>query len=67
MTFSNGKPVVAGRFNLWEQYNTPAQLAARLNAMPRDSTSKDGYIFTSFVLLSNFFLTYYHAPTIVIL
>jgi len=39
----NGKPVIGGRYNLWQQYNTPETLAAKLNALSRNIHSTDAY------------------------
>lgn len=39
----DGKPIISGRFNLWEGFFTPEALAERLNRMPRDSQSVEGY------------------------
>lgn len=41
--FVSGKPVIGGYANLWEGFETPASLAARLNARPKDPKSKGGY------------------------
>lgn len=41
--FVAGKPVIGGYANLWEGFETPAGLAARLNARPKDPKSAEGY------------------------
>lgn len=41
--FVSGKPVIGGYANLWEGFETPASLAARLNSRPKDPKSRDGY------------------------
>jgi hypothetical protein len=41
--FAAGKPVIGGYANLWEGFETPASLAARLNARPKDPKSPAGY------------------------
>ncbi|NOY79290.1 MAG: hypothetical protein GXO76_15665 [Calditrichaeota bacterium] len=38
-----GKPVISGRYNLWKGFETPASLSAKLNALPKNSHSPDGY------------------------
>ena len=39
----NGKPVIGARYNLWAGFETPASLAEKLNALPRDPHSAAGY------------------------
>lgn len=42
--WSNGKPVIGGRWNLWTPgFENVTSLAAKLNNMPRDPGSSDGY------------------------
>ncbi len=41
--FLDGKPVIGGFANLWEGMETPASLAVRLNARPKDPRSAEGY------------------------
>jgi hypothetical protein len=41
--WKNGKPVIGGRFNLWEGFNTPEQLASKLNSQSTDPSSAQGY------------------------
>lgn len=51
VSWSNGKPVIGGRFNLWGNGSDPSGptfknvsgLVAALAAQPRDPTSPDGY------------------------
>jgi GxGYxYP putative glycoside hydrolase C-terminal domain/GxGYxYP third domain/GxGYxYP_N 1st domain len=43
ITFSNGKPIIGGRYNLWKGFNTPQQLASKLNALPTDPTQTSSY------------------------
>ncbi len=38
-----GKPVICGRYNLWQGFETPASLAEKLNHLPRDARSPQGY------------------------
>ncbi|MHB2149609.1 GxGYxYP domain-containing protein [Calditrichota bacterium LG25] len=39
----NGKPVITGRFNLWEGFETPESLAEKLNYSSTDIHSEKGY------------------------
>jgi hypothetical protein len=39
----NNKPVIYGRFNLWENFETPSSLAAKLNIYPTKASSKNAY------------------------
>ncbi len=39
----NGKPVIFGRYNLWKGFETPLSLAQKLNRLPRDARSPNGY------------------------
>jgi len=39
----NGKPVIGGRFALWQGANSPEELASKLNGMARNPNSPDGY------------------------
>jgi len=39
----NGKPVIGGRRNLWEGFETPSSLASYINSLPTDPNSKNGY------------------------
>ncbi len=39
----NGKPVICGRYNLWKGFETPLSLAEKLNQLPRDVHSPQGY------------------------
>ena len=41
--FVEGKPVIGGRYNLWEGFETAQSLAAKLNVASREVTSEDGY------------------------
>jgi len=43
VTWYNNKPIIAGRFNLWDGFNTPQQLAQKINALSTDITSSDSY------------------------
>jgi len=43
ITCVNGKPVIGGRFNLWSGFETPASLAAALNAQAKNPYSQKGY------------------------
>lgn len=38
-----GKPVIGARYKLWQGYDTPATLAAKLNRQTTDPTSQNGY------------------------
>ncbi|MCL5028191.1 MAG: T9SS type A sorting domain-containing protein [Bacteroidetes bacterium] len=39
----DGKPVIYGRYNLWDGYETPASLAQILNSASKNIYSSDGY------------------------
>lgn len=39
----NDKPVIGGRYNLWSGFNTPTTLASKLNALPKSTSSVNGY------------------------
>ncbi len=39
----NGKPVIAGRYKLWEGFETPSSIATKLNNLSTDIHSADGY------------------------
>ncbi len=39
----NDKPVICGRYNLWQGFETPTSLAEKLNRLPRDVRSVKGY------------------------
>ena len=41
--FVNNKPVVGGRYNFWEGFNTVTQLANKLNNESTNAYSQDGY------------------------
>eukprot|EP00762_Andalucia_godoyi_P008417 ANDGO_04643.mRNA.1 hypothetical protein CAOG_03194 len=41
--FSNGKPVVGGRYNLWAGFETPKSLAQKLNSASTRTDTSDGY------------------------
>jgi len=43
MTWVGDKPIIGGRWNLWEGFETPTSLAAKLNAMPTNITISQGY------------------------
>lgn len=43
ITFLENKPVIGGFANLWSGFESTASLAARLNARPRNTRSKEGY------------------------
>ncbi|MCK5457334.1 MAG: hypothetical protein KAI45_09430 [Melioribacteraceae bacterium] len=38
-----GKPVITGRYKLWEGFETPSSIAAKLNNLSTDIKSADGY------------------------
>ena len=39
----NGKPVIGARYKLWQGFDTPETLAAKLNSASTDAHSADGY------------------------
>ena len=39
----NDKPVIGGRYNLWNGFNTNSQLANKINRLSTDSYSEEGY------------------------
>ncbi len=39
----SGKPVIFGRYNLWQGFETPLSLAEKLNHLSRDAHSPQGY------------------------
>lgn len=39
----NSKPVITGRYKLWEGFETPSSIAAKLNNLSTDIHSVDGY------------------------
>jgi hypothetical protein len=39
----NDKPVIGGRYNLWDGFESPSSLAAKLNTLSKDIHSEDGY------------------------
>jgi len=43
ISWVNGKPVIGGRFNLWQGFETPESLAEKLNAMPTNTEISEGY------------------------
>ena len=43
ISWSQGKPIIGAREMLWDGFNTPATLAAKLNASRKSCTSVDGY------------------------
>jgi len=38
-----GKPVITGRYKLWEGFETPSSIASKLNNLSTDIKSADGY------------------------
>ena len=45
IVWSNGKPVVSARFNLWQSFDTPESIAATVNQLSRDPANSAAYSF----------------------
>ena len=45
MIWSNGKPVVSAKFNLWGNFDSPESIARRINLLPKDSANPASYSF----------------------
>ena len=45
MIWSNGKPVVSAKFNLWENFDSPESIARWINLLPKDPANPASYSF----------------------
>ncbi len=45
MIWSNGKPVVSAKFNLWGNFDSPESIARWINLLPRDPANPASYSF----------------------
>ena len=43
IAWSNGKPIIGARANLWTGFNTPAQIAELLLSLSRNVSSAEAY------------------------
>ncbi len=43
ISWIENKPVICGRYNLWDGFESPQSLARKLNALPKNANSADGY------------------------
>ena len=43
ITFYNNKPIISARYNLWGGFESPSSLVEKINNLPKDPYSSDGY------------------------
>ncbi len=43
ITFYNNKPIICARYNLWGGFETPSSLIEKINKLPKDPYSNEGY------------------------
>ncbi len=47
IVWSNGKPVVSAKFNLWHTFDTPEYIASMINRLPRNPAEATAYSFVN--------------------
>tara|TARA_B110000444_G_scaffold58151_1_gene54157 strand:- start:1661 stop:3460 length:1800 start_codon:yes stop_codon:yes gene_type:complete len=43
ITFYNNKPIICARYNLWGGFESPSSIIEKINNLPKDPYSEDGY------------------------